>query len=585
MPAIDGFRPLTELELAQLTPDELEIYEEELEGLYWARGKTSFLDYCKMVELPGAPMSEEAGTFFADMIEPAAHHRLLIDAIQKLADGTYKDVDGVMAFLRPGSAKSSYLSILGGSWLLGRKPGTNVIGTSYGQDLANRFGRRVRHVARSERFQKIMGCTVTGDNSAVDNYSLTNGSDYRAAGMGAAVTGFRADWLLIDDPTKGMEEAMSQLIQDKIWDAYNSDLTTRLKPNGRIVIAMTRWAEADLAGRILGADWKGQSGLWRGMDQRLWLVINLPFIAEHADDPLGRRPGQRLWPEYFSQAEADRLQAAAKKGGSAAKVWASLYQCRPAPDEGAILAKHYWKPWTKKELPEVDEVFLCYDTAFEEDEAADYSAMTAWGVFEHTSRKSTGEEYNHKHVILLGAWKDQISAVDLLDTVKAHYKLFRPHRILVEKRASGIQLVQEMQRLRMPVKAWLPPGKPGTKGKVPRCHSVATILEQGSVHFVPGTKTEAAIDEAAAAPYGRYWDWTDTITMALSYFRSKHYLQTADDELDLEEMKERLAEKAAMKKQGRRLYGGEGKSGLVVDPIEPDEVERMTEATKRRLYG
>jgi phage terminase large subunit-like protein len=585
MPAIDGFRPLTELELAQLTPDELEIYEEELEGLYWARGKTSFLDYCKMVELPGAPMSEEDGTFFADTIEPAAHHKLLIDAIQKLADGHYHDVHGIMAFMRPGSAKSSYLSILGGSWLLGRKPGTNVIGTSYGQDLANRFARRARHVVRSDRFQKIMGCTVTGDNQAVDNWSLTNGSDYRAAGMSAAVTGFRADWLLIDDPTKGAEEASSELIQEKIWDAYNSDLTTRLKPNGKIVITMTRWAEADLAGRILGPDWKGQSGLWRGKDHRLWLIINLPFISEFADDPLGRPIGGRLWPEYFTQEEADRLREAAKSGGSAARTWSALYQCRPAPDEGAILARHYWQPWKKKDLPEVEAIYLFYDTAFEEGEENDFSAMTAWGVFKHTSKKPSGEEYNHTHLLLLGAWEEKVNAVDLIDEVKAHCKIFRPDRIIVEKRASGVQLIQELQRQRLPVKAWLPRGKPGTKGKVPRAHAIAAILEQGSVWFVQGAKTERVIDQCAAFPFGANDDLVDTVTMAIAYCRDRHLFQTADDELDLEEMKERLAEKAAMKKQGRRLYGGEGKSGLVVDPIEPDEVERMTEATKRRLYG
>jgi phage terminase large subunit-like protein len=584
--AIEKFRALTEEELTRLSDEDLADYEENLEALYWSRGKDSFLDFCQMVDVPGAPMGdEEEGKYFPTRVTPAAHHRLLIDGIQKMTDGTWHDVDGIMAFMPPGSAKSTYLSVLAPAWVMGRKPGVNVISTSYGQELANRFGRRVRQIVRSPEFSKIMGCSITGDNQAVDNWSLTSGSDFRAAGMGAAVTGFRSDFAGIDDPIRGREDADSQLIRDKIWASFNDDIATRMKPRAKLCLAMTRWHEDDPASRLLGPEYKGQSGLWRGTDGRLWYIINLPLFAEHKDDPLGRAPGELLWAEWFDAKEANRLREAAKRTPTAARTFSALYQQRPAPDEGAILAKHYWKQWKEPEMPEVDEVFLCYDTAFEEDESADFSAMTAWGVFEHTSRKKTGEEYKHRHVILLGAWKDQISAVDLLDKVKEHYRLFRPHRILIEKRASGIQLIQEMHRLRMPVKAWLPPGRPGAKGKVPRCHSVATILEQGSVWYVSGSRTEAAIEEAAAAPYGRYWDWTDTITMALSYFRDKHYLQTADDELDIDELKERLSEQASAKRQGRRLYGDTRAQGLVNDPIESDDVARMTEPTKRRLYG
>jgi predicted phage terminase large subunit-like protein len=586
MPAIDGFRPLTDVELAQLSPDELEVYEEELEGLYWTRGKDSFLEFCKMVDVPGAPMgAEEEGKYFPERVKPAAHHHLIIDAVQNMADGKWPDVDGLMVFTSPGSAKSTYLSMLAPAWLMGRKKGTNVIGASYNDDVANRFGRRVRSIVRSTEFSKIMGCGIVGDNQAVDNYSLTNASEYRAAGMNGGITSYRADWALIDDPIRGRTDADSETIREKTWEVFNSDIATRMKPGARLIIVQTRWHEDDLSGRILGEKWVGQSGLWRGTDGRLWHIINLPHIAEHADDPLGRRPGELLWPEWHRMKDAIRMQEAAKRGGTAARLWSSLYQQRPSPNEGAILARHYWKQWTKKDPPTCEEIHLFYDTAFEAEEDNDFSAMTAWGVFEHTSRKPTGEEYTHNHIILLGAWKDKINAVDLIDEVKAHCRLFQPQRVFVEKRASGIQLIQELKRQRIPVKAWLPKGKPGAKGKIPRAHAIAAILEQGSVHYYPGAKTEAVLSECAAFPYGTHDDWVDTVTMAIAWFRDKFIFMTADDELDLEEMKERLAEKAAMKKQGRRLYGGEGKSGLVIDPIEPDEVERMTEATKRRLYG
>lgn len=590
-------RPLPEAVLRAMSEEDFEAYEAALEGAYWARGKDSFYNFCTMVDVPGAPINESETEFFADKVTPAKHHRLLIDAIQNLADGDWPEVHGLMVLWPPGAAKSTYLSKLASSWLLGRKPGTNVIGLSYGQDLADRNARHVRAIARSPEFQKIMGCSVSGDNAAVSAWSLTSGSDYRSAGMTAGVTGFRADWALLDDPIKGREEADSKLIRDKVFDTFNDDVATRLKPGGKLLVCLTRWSEDDPAGRILGEKWKGQSGFWRGTDGRLWFIINLPLLAEHKDDPLGRAPGELLWPEWFRLDEAHRLRNLAKKGGTYARTWSSLYQQRPAPDEGAILARHYWREWKHKELPEVEQVYLTYDTAFEEGEENDYSAMAAWGVFEHTSKKPTGEEYKHKHVILLGFWQDKVSAVDLMDVIvhgyvgedgqrkPSHVALFKPDRILIEKRASGIQLIQEMKRKRIPVMAWLPKGKPGSKGKLPRAHAIAVILEQGSVWYVPGPKTDMLLDQCAAFPYGTSDDGVDVCTMALAYFRDKFIFQTHEDELDNAELKEELLARADARRSGRSLYGARVGQVTRSDDYDAEDIERMTPDTRRKLWG
>lgn len=572
-------------EMQESEEDRLALLE-ALEAKLLLKAKEDFATFISMVEAPGTPIADEdSDEFYPVKLKPAAHHLLIIDAIQRLADKRDPDIEGVMFFLPPGAAKSSYASVLAPPWLLGRRPGTNIIAASYGQDLANRFGRRVRYIARSKEFERIMGCTITGDNQAVHEWSLTNGSDYRATGLDAGFAGTRADYFFIDDPHRNREDADSKILQDKAWDGFNDNVQTRLKPGGLIFLIQTRWNISDLGGRILGEKWAGQSGLWRGTDGRLWKIINLPLLAEHDDDPLLRRKDELLWPSWFRRKDAERLREAAKKGGSAARTWSSLYQQRPAPDEGAILARHYWQTWTKKELPEVEAVFLNYDTAYEDGEENDFSAMTAWGVFKHTSKKSGGEEYNHTHIILLGAWEDKVPAPELIDIVKEHCKLFRPDRIIVEKKASGIQLVQELKRQRLPVHAWLPRGKPGTKGKIPRAHAIAAILEQGSVWVVPGVKTDRVLDQCASFPFGANDDLVDTVTSMLAYFRDRYIFQTADDELDLEEMKEKLAQQAEAKRRGRRLYGGGQSSGLLVDPIESDDVENMTEETKRRLYG
>ncbi len=594
--SISKFRPLTRKELSALSDEEVEEYEAALEGAYWSRGKDSLRDFCEMIEVPGAPSDYSETEFFPTRVHPAKHHELIIDAVQKLADGIYNDIDGILVHMPPGSAKSTYASVIAPAWLLGRKPGTNVIATSYGDDLAQRFGRRVRTICKSPEYAKIMGCTVTGDNAAVNDWSLTIDSTYRASGLGGTITGIRADYMFIDDPVKNREEADSELIREKRWEAYLDDVQSRLKPGGKIFIIMTRWHEDDLGGRLLGADWKGQSGLWRTTDGRLYLVINLPLLAEHADDPLGREKGELLWPEWFRMPDAKRLQEGAKKGGAQARTWSSLYQQRPAPNEGAILARHYWREWTKRDLPECEQIFLCYDTAFEEGEENDYSAMSAWGVFEGTSKKPTGEEYKHKHVILLGAWQDRVSAVDLMDVivhghvrddgtrVPSHCQLFKPDRVLVEKRASGIQLIQEMRRKRVPVSAWLPKGKPGLKGKLPRAHAIAVILEQGSVWYVPGAKTDALLDQCAAFPYGTHDDGVDTVTMALAYFRDRHIFQTHEDELDESEVKEELLRRSDQRRSGRSLYGSQvGRANR--SDFDADDIERMTPDTRRKLWG
>lgn len=609
---------LTEEELERLDPEEQRELLTNLEQLYWAAGKESFYEFCQRVEAPGVAVNDNADEdssvidieYYRAKLQPAAHHKLIIDAVQAMADGDDADVDGLMVFMPPGSAKSTYLSTLAPPWLMGRKPGTNVIAASYGQDLANRFGRRSRSVVRSAEFQRMMGATITGDQQAVVEWSLTNGSDYRGTGLGGGITGFRADWFLIDDPVKNREDADSPIIREKVWSGFSDDVQTRLKPGGKIVIVCTRWHEDDICGRLLGPDWKGQSGLWRGTDGRLWRVICLPLLAEHADDPLGRKPGELLWGEWFLEKEAKRLQAQAKKGGTAARTWSSLYQQRPSPAEGTILLRSYWREW-KGEVPECDYVVLCYDTAFEDGEENDPSAMTAWGIFASTSRKTkidedgrkvlSGEEYTHHHVILLGSWDDHVQSVDLADIMQQHHKQMRPDLILIEKRASGATVIQELKRRRLPVKAWLPKGKPGALGKIPRAHGIAMVLESGAVWYVPGARTQRVIDQCAAFPNAPHDDLVDTVTCGLSFFRDRFMFRTQYDEPDDDEVRAIMNARfeSTAYKPTRRLYGGEGRPqragqnerrlyGGNKAPRDTDDSfpgKRMTEGTRRRLYG
>src|SRR6185437_7783738 len=218
---------------------------------------------------------------------PAAHHRLLIEKLEAVESGK---IARLMVFMPPGSAKSTYASILFPPWFLGRNPGLSVIGASHAGELAERFGRRVRNLVGSGEFRRVFGFGLSGDNAAAGRWETAKGGEYYAVGVDASVTGRRADLGIIDDPVKGRAEADSESIRQRTWDWYKADFWPRLKPGGRIVLIQTRWHVDDLAGRLLE---EAEHGGER------WEVLSLPAEAR-ADDPLGRAVGAPLWPEWFT---------------------------------------------------------------------------------------------------------------------------------------------------------------------------------------------------------------------------------------------------------------------------------------------
>ena len=206
--------------------------------------------------------------------EPAAHHLLLIDRLEKVARGELKRL---AVFMPPGSAKSTYSSILFPPWFLANAPGKSLIAASHSVDLAEKFGRRVRGLI-TER-GPVLGVELSPDSQAAGRWALTSGSEYLAAGVGTGILGFRADGVVIDDPIRSREEAWSERARESTWEWYRADLLTRLRPGGFVVLVCTRWHESDLAARAL--------------NDSDWGVISLPAEAKDGD-PLGRAPGESL---------------------------------------------------------------------------------------------------------------------------------------------------------------------------------------------------------------------------------------------------------------------------------------------------
>ena len=243
---------------------------------------------------------------------PAAHHRLLIRELEALAAGA---TDRLMLLLPPGSAKSTYASLLFPPWWLALHPGTSILATSHTASLARHFGRGVRGLI--EQHAPRLGYSLHPSSRAAHAFTTTTGAEYFATGVRGPITGRRADLILIDDPIKSQSEADSPAARDHLWSWFRSDLITRLKPGGRILLVMTRWHPDDLGGRII------ETG-------ERWRTLRLPALAE-LNDPLGRMPGEALWPEW-ENAEA----IARKRALMDERSFAALFQQDPRTRTGRL---------------------------------------------------------------------------------------------------------------------------------------------------------------------------------------------------------------------------------------------------------
>ena len=290
------------------------------------KARASLTAYVLAIEVPGKPAEEDPEAWLFQPIETsvAPHHVLLLEAIERTANRRH---GRLMVFMPPGSAKSTYASVVAPTWLMGKTPGTKIILASYGSDLARRHGRRARQVCKQVGYTSIFGAHMSADTSAADEWALSNGSEYLAGGILSGITGNRAHGLIIDDPVAGREEADSEVVRKKTLQAYQDDLLTRLIPGGWVVLVQTRWHEADLAGSILPEDYDGRSGMVMCRDGQEWEVLSIPAEAERDDDPLGRQKGEMLWPTWFDDRHWSIFRANPR-------TWSALYQQRPAPETG-----------------------------------------------------------------------------------------------------------------------------------------------------------------------------------------------------------------------------------------------------------
>ena len=249
----------------------------------------------------------------------------------------------LLLFAPPGSAKSTYVSILLPSWYLANNPTHSVLAATHSVEFAERWGRRVRNDIAAD--ENVLGIKLSEDSKAAARWSLETAGEYYGVGAGTGISGFRANLGVGDDLFGSREDAYSETVRQKRWDWYQDDFSARLKPGAKRILMNTRWHEEDVAGRVLEQiERKEISGR----------VISIPATAE-GNDVLGRQPGEYLWDEPGGYNYGAFLRARQRE--TSPMMWAALYQQRPAPEDGDYFKADWIKPY--EVLPSRETLRVC----------------------------------------------------------------------------------------------------------------------------------------------------------------------------------------------------------------------------------
>ena len=426
------------------------------------------------------------------------HHEIMAEAFERVARGELKRL---IINMPPRHTKSEFASYLLPAWFLGKFPTKKVIQTSHTAELATDFGRKVRNLVDSETYKSIFpNVALQSDSKAAGRWNTSHGGTYFAIGVGGAVTGKGADLLIIDDPHSEQEAILAEVnpeIYDKVHEWYSSGPRQRLQPGGSIVVVMTRWSKRDLTAQVI------KSSVQRGGEE--WEVIELPAILPS---------GNPLWPEFWSLTELTAL-----KEELPVHKWMAQYMQAPTGAEGALIKREWWREWEHDKPPKCDYIIQSWDTAFNKGTRNDFSACITLGIFHP-------EDEPHPQIILLDAFKERMEFPELKAKALELYKEYEPDCCIIEAKAAGTPLLQELRSIGIPLQDYTP-----VRGndKITRVNAVADLFASGMV-WAPQTRwAEEVIEEFASFPQGEHDDLVDSMTQALLRFRQGGLIRLESD--------------------------------------------------------
>jgi phage terminase large subunit-like protein len=429
----------------------------------------------------------------------------------------------------PGALKSIIVSVNFNAWDWIDAPYERYLCISNEQGLAIRDALKTKQIVTSDWYQSKWKLSLQTDQNEKTLYANEKRGFRQSQGISAANTGKRGSRLLLDDP-HDMKQIYSDVLRQSVIDTWDRSLSTRLNDleKSSVILIMQRGHELDLTGHL------------KKKSKMKWAVLSIPMEYEghptfdagadigrsELNDPRTKR-GELLFEGKFPRHVVDSLKEDLTEYGAASQL-----QQRPVPYGGGIIKSHWWRIWKDEvPLPKCDHIFLSWDTAFSENDMkkSAFSACTRWGVFWH-------EQKQRYCLICLGRWIGRVGYDELRKIAIDFDKEFEPDSHLIEKKATGISLIQDLKRaLKSTVRSYSP-GK--GEDKISRAHSVSPMFESGQV-FIPYKKwatnkkdNDGLIEYVASFPNGAppSADLTDTVTQALIYLRAGWWISHPDDE-------------------------------------------------------
>jgi len=435
------------------------------------------------------------------------HHRFLKPLLHKVKTG---EETRLTVSLPPRFGKSETIAYLFVAWYLGHMPSHHIMMATHTAALSADFGRKVRNLLDSAKYKEVFPDTVVSkDKSAADNWATTLGGKYLAIGIGANVAGHGAHLLVADDLIS--EQAVlanPDHAFNTAWEYMQVGPLQRLMPGGKIVMIGTRWGKRDPIGRALA--WAQNNP-----DSTPWNEVRFPAILPS---------GKSLWPEQWPVE-----QLLAKKAGMQPHFWVAQYMQDPTSEEGALIKREWWQMWTKDEPPDVEFVMQVWDTAHDKQSHNDYSACITWGIW-------FNENTNRHEIIMLNAIKGRWEFPQLKERALEQYASWNPECLLIEKKAAGAPLIQELRQMDMIVEEYSPSrARAGVSNdKRARVNAVSPLFFDKVVWAPEQRWAMDVINECAEFPNGENDDFVDCciegtqILMANGTTRAIEHVQEGD---------------------------------------------------------
>ena len=457
----------------------------------------------------------------------------------------------------PGTLKSILVSVMYPAWVWCTEPENRFLSFANEQGLSIRDALRMKQIVTSEWYQEKWLISMQADQNEKTLFANDERGFRQSQGITASNTGKRGDVVIMDDLIDA-KHAFSDVIRQSINDTFDQTITSRINDpiKSGFILIMQRLHESDIAGHLLKKS------------KTKWTHLSIPMRYEgspsfDAGRDIGRpelndprtKKGQLLFPQRFTEQSVQALAEDLGEYGFAGQM-----QQRPVPAGGGIIKKHWWRIWPDDvAIPTCTHIFHSWDTAFSEKDSktSAFSAMTRWGIFFHEAR-------DRYCIMALGMWFDRVGFDELRKKVKESDKKYNPDINLIEKKATGITLVQELKRASPGKVRAYTPGR--GEDKVSRGHSVSPIFESGQVYapnrmwaLGDGHEKLGLIDYVAQFPNGAAPcpDLFDTVTQALIYMRSGNWSGSHDDDKEeLYEDKPRTDEDIEDNDQPKRSYYG-----------------------------